>query len=253
VRRALISDIHGNLEALSAVLADIQRRGIDEIYFLGDVVGYGPNPEECTDLTMKNCKLHLLGNHDDALLRKAVGFNPLAKSAIDCTRERMKPDQSSQPQERARWEYLESLQRIHAEAGLTFVHASPRDYIFEYILPSSAHFEREKLKDVFTRFERVCFVGHSHLPGVMTEEPRFYTPRELSGEYRFPDPPQKVVVNIGSVGQPRDRDPRACYLELDDTACRWNRVEYDVQKTVEKVRSSSCLDVRNGLRLIEGR
>ncbi|MFH1422096.1 MAG: metallophosphoesterase family protein [Planctomycetota bacterium] len=252
MRRALISDIHGNLEALETVMADIENRGIEEIYFLGDVVGYGPDPEKCIDIISPKCEIFLLGNHDDALLGKPIGFNPIAKKAIECIRERMAPKETSNTEEKARWEFLKTLQKMQLEENLMFVHASPRDYIFEYILPSHAQHERETLTDIFSRFDHLCFVGHSHLPGIMTEEPKFYTPAELFYEYQF-QKDKKVVVNIGSVGQPRDKDPRSCYLEIDDNGCKWHRLEYNIQKTVDKVKSMSCLDERIGLRLLEGR
>jgi diadenosine tetraphosphatase ApaH/serine/threonine PP2A family protein phosphatase len=250
MKRALISDIHGNLSALEAVFADIDSRGIEEVYFLGDLVGYGPDPKACTDIVSSRASVHLMGNHDHALLTQAIGFNPVAKEAIDCLREEMRPGEGQADKQR-RWDYLGGLAKTHVEGDLMFVHASPRDPIYEYVLATDAVFGREKLQKIFEKMQRFCFVGHTHVPGVMTEEPRWYGVKELDYEWEYV--PGKQIVNLGSVGQPRDRDNRASYLEMDENGCRWHRVEYDIQSVIDKVKSISCLDDRNGLRLLRGR
>ncbi len=252
MKRALISDIHGNLEALTAVFADIDSRGIEEVYFLGDVVGYGPDPEPCIDIVSRRCKLHLLGNHDHALLTVALGFNPVAKQTIDYLRDRLKPaGEGSGPDKKRRWEYLQGLQRRHEEGDFLHVHASPREPIAEYVLDTDATFGQEKLAKIFARMERICFVGHTHVPGVMMEEPRWHGVKKLGYEWEFG--PGKQIINLGSVGQPRDRDPRASYLEMNEHGCRWHRVEYDIEAVVQKVKGIDRLDDRNGLRLLQGR
>lgn len=252
MKRALISDIHGNFEALEAVFADIEERAIEEVYFLGDIVGYGPDPEACVDMVSGRCKVHLMGNHDHALLTEAVGFNPMAKQAIDCLREQMQPDDAEADAEKTRrWEYLAGLARKHEEGEFLFVHASPREPTFEYVLETDATFGQAKLEKIFARMERFAFVGHTHVPGVMTPEPRWHGIKELN--YRWEFAPGKQIINLGSVGQPRDRDPRASYLELDEHGCRWHRVEYDIDAVIEKVKMIDCLDDRNGLRLLKGR
>lgn len=250
MKRALISDIHGNLEALKAVLADIEKRAIGEIYFLGDIVGYGPDPEACIDVVSGRCKVHLMGNHDHALLTKPVGFNPIARQAIECLREQMHPDDADEEKTR-RWDYLSGLELVHEEGEFLCVHASPREPIYEYVLDTDATFGRAKLEKIFARMKHVAFVGHTHVPGVMTEEPRWHGVKELEYEWAFVE--GKQIVNLGSVGQPRDRDPRASYIELNDQGCRWHRVEYDIDAVVEKVKAVGCLDDRNGLRLLRGR
>jgi len=216
MRKALISDIHGNLEALEAVLEDIESRNVDEIYCLGDIVGYGPDPEACIDLVEHTCALKLMGNHDFALLTAAYGFNPIARSAIDYIRERLKPDIYSLPRKKHRWEFIGKLEERRREGEFLFVHASPRDPISEYLIPGDAEIKP---------------VDHT---------------------WTFEEG-KKFIINIGSVGQPRDRDPRACYLLLEDSDCRWRRVEYDFTKTIQKVEQIDHLDNRCGLRLAEGR
>ncbi len=249
---ALISDIHSNLEALTAVLEDIDSRGAAErIYCLGDIVGYGPDPEACIDLVMERCPIHLLGNHDYALLNGAVGFNSIARGAIDWTRERMQPAAKSEPEMVRRWHYLEELEQIRQEGHVLFVHASPRDHINEYVLPTDADYNQEKLADIFDHMDKVCFVGHTHLPGIMTTEPRFLFPEEMDEECSVGD--KKLVVNLGSVGQPRDGDKRASYVEYDGERVFFRRVEYDYDMTVAKVLMQSGLDERCGTRLMVGR
>jgi diadenosine tetraphosphatase ApaH/serine/threonine PP2A family protein phosphatase len=257
MKRALISDIHGNLEALEAVIADIEKRAIEEVYFLGDLVGYGPDSEACVDIVSARCQLHLMGNHDHALLTAAVGFNRIAKKAIDCLREQMRPGEDDGTRKARRWEYLTGLERVHEEvhppgAGkFLYVHASPREPVYEYVLETDAIFGRDKLGKIFARMKRLCFVGHTHVPGVMTDEPRWHGVKELDYQWQFT--PGKQIVNLGSVGQPRDRDPRASYLEVNDDGCRWHRVEYDIEAVIAKVRASDSLDDHNGLRLLRGR
>lgn len=250
MKRALISDIHGNVEALKAVFDDIDSRGIEEVYFLGDLVGYGPDPKACTDMVSSRAAVHLMGNHDHALLTKAVGFNPVARQAIDCLREEMRPA-AGQDDKQRRWDYLAGLAQKHEEGDFMFVHASPRDPVYEYVLETDAVFGRDKLQKIFEKMKRLCFVGHTHVPGVMTDEPRWFGVKELEYEWEFTA--QKQIINLGSVGQPRDRDSRASYLEISESGCKWHRVEYDIQAVVEKVRGISCLDDRNGLRLMQGR
>jgi len=249
--KALISDIHGNLEALTQVMKDIRKQHVSEIYFLGDVVGYGPDPEKCIDIAGRNAKVRLMGNHDFAMLTAPVGFNPIAAGAIACLRARMEPGTYSMPWKRKRWEFLGSLNIAHREKRKLFVHASPRDPIMEYVLPSDPEYNPAKIADVFERVEELCFVGHTHFPGVITPEPKFQTLQEL--DYHFTLNGEKAIINIGSVGQPRDKDPRACYALMGDKEVIWRRVEYDYEKTIAKVKKLTCLDPRVGMRLAEGR
>lgn len=250
---ALISDIHGNLEALGAVLKDIDSRGgTDVIYCLGDIVGYGPDPEACVDLVRERCTMHLMGNHDYALLKGAVGFNPVAKGAIDYHRQRMEPGASSQPRKQERWQFLTGLQPRHEDGEFLFVHASPRDAINEYMLPTDVAYDPDKVNDAFAHMTHICFVGHTHLPGVMTSDLTFFTPEEVNNAYTY-SPDVNVIINLGSVGQPRDSDARASYLEFDENGVRFHRVEYDHELTIRKVKRNAGLDDRCGTRLALGR
>jgi predicted phosphodiesterase len=212
VRRALISDIHGNLEALEVVLDDIKAQGISEIYCLGDIIGYGPNPRECIDRVMESCRITLLGNHDQGAMFDPDGFNIGAERAIFWTREQLESSGDRANNEK-RWEFLAELPRTHRVGSFMFVHGSPRNPLSEYIFPEDIYNHR-KMERLFQLVEHYCFQGHTHVPGVFTEGFQFYAPDEIDNEYTLGD--GKAMINVGSVGQPRDGDPRACYVVLED-------------------------------------
>jgi predicted phosphodiesterase len=212
VRRALISDIHGNLEALEVVLEDIKAQGIEEIFCLGDIIGYGPNPRECIDRVMAHCGVTLLGNHDQGAMFDPDGFNIGAERAIFWTREQLESPNDRANNEK-RWEFLGGLPRSHRLDSFLFVHGSPRNPLSEYIFPEDIYNHR-KMERLFQLVEKYCFQGHTHVPGVFTEGYQFYAPEEIDNEYTLGE--GKVMINVGSVGQPRDGDPRACYVILED-------------------------------------
>ena len=249
MKRALISDIHSNLEALGAVLADIQSQDITEIYCLGDLVGYGPNPRECIDLVMK-CQVCLLGNHDQGALFDPEGFNSGAERAIFWTRGQLENGGGSASDRHRRWDFLGELPRVFQDDKLLFVHGSPRNPLNEYVFPEDIY-NRRKLEKIFALVERYAFQGHTHVPGVFTETFQFFSPEELDGQYRLGE--QRVMINVGSVGQPRDGNPRACYVVLEDGTVRFRRVEYPVDKTIAKIYDVPELDNFLGDRLRDGR
>jgi len=249
VKRALISDIHSNLEALQAVLADIQGQGITEVYCLGDVVGYGPNPRECIDLVM-NCQVCLLGNHDQGALFDPEGFNTGAERAIFWTREQLENSGAGAGDRVRRWDFLGERPRNHQDAAFLFVHGSARNPLNEYVFPEDIY-NRRKLEKIFALIHQYAFQGHTHVPGVFTEGFTFQSPEELNYEYRLTN--EKAMVNVGSVGQPRDGNPRACYVVLEDEVVRFRRVEYPLEKTIEKIYAVPELDNFLGDRLRDGR
>jgi diadenosine tetraphosphatase ApaH/serine/threonine PP2A family protein phosphatase len=244
--KALISDIHSNLEGLQAVLDDARSQGVEEIYCLGDVIGYGPNPRECIDLVM-DCRICLLGNHDQGALFDPEGFNTGAERAIFWTRDQL---ESPGADNMRRCEFLGERPRFHREDPFLFVHGSPRNPLNEYVFPEDIYNQR-KMEKIFSLVDRYCFQGHTHVPGVFTESLSFHMPDQIGYQYHLGD--EKVMINIGSVGQPRDGDPRACYVLLDDHEVRYRRVEYDVNTTVEKIYAIPELDNFLGDRLREGR
>ena len=246
-KRAIISDIHGNFEALSAVLADIEAQGITEIFCLGDVIGYGPNPRECID-ACKSFRLTLLGNHDNGALFDPEGFSSGAERAIFWTRAHLEDKTKDGAPER--WDFLASLPRTYRDGDIMFVHGSPRSPLNEYVFPEDIYNQR-KIERIFGFIQKYCFQGHTHVPGVFTENFRFYSPSEVSNTYSLGD--QKLMINVGSVGQPRDSDPRSSYVVLEDNEIEFRRVEYDPNETRLKILAISELDDFLGDRLLEGR
>ncbi len=228
MRIAIISDIHANLEALEAALADIETQHIDEVLCLGDVVGYGVNPNECLDLVRRKCPIVLLGNHDAA----AVGmlsthhFNIHAKIAIEWTNEALTAEAKA---------YLQSLPLRKVQHGHTFVHATPYEPNMWYYITSL-----EEAAFNFQFFETpVCFIGHTHIPImiVLDKEKELYVhqdPQLPMGE----KPECRFLVNVGSVGQPRDRNPNGCYgiIDTESRMFEHRRIVYDVAKVQEKMR-----------------
>jgi predicted phosphodiesterase len=247
MRRALISDIHGNLEALEVVLADIKEQRISETFCLGDIVGYGPNARECVDRVMETCNVTLRGNHEHSLLldREAL------ESAQAWTRTELDSPADQIFKER-RWDFLRGLPRSCRLGSYLFVHGSPRNPLSEYIFPEDIY-NRRKMERLFQLVERYSFQGHTHIPGVFTDDFRFFTPDEIACEYNLGE--GKLMINVGSVGQPRDGDDRACYVILEDGLAEdraidepdrpvpidsakitYRRVPYDFERTIKKIR-----------------
>jgi len=226
-RLAILSDIHGNLEALKEVLRDIEDQQVDDIYCLGDVIGYGPNPRECIELCM-NFKLTLLGNHDNGALFDPDGFSKGAESAVFWTRQQIEHEHTDAA--RARWDFIARLPRTHREGNTMFVHGSPRSPLNEYVFPEDIYNQR-KIERIFG------FI--------------FYLPAEIGNRYKVGD--QKLMINVGSVGQPRDGDPRSSYVIFDGEEIEFRRVEYDAQQPRQKILAIAELDDFLGDRLLEGR
>jgi diadenosine tetraphosphatase ApaH/serine/threonine PP2A family protein phosphatase len=228
MKTALISDVHANLEALEAVLKVVDERGADRILCLGDAVGYGGSPNECLNLIRKRCQLVLLGNHDSASSGgpEISRFNPNAKAAALWTSKVLTPQNR---------DYLRALTLSQRREPYLFVHASPaapRDW--EYIFD---RFDAEPQFQFFT--EHACFIGHTHQPAIFE--------RSTSGAVSLPptslrlDPKCRYIVNVGSVGQPRDRDPRACFVILTEPegSIEFVRVPYDIEASQEKIRAAN--------------
>lgn len=244
---AIISDIHGNLEALDAVLADIRGQGLSRIFCLGDIIGYGPNPRECIDACLE-FELCLLGNHDNGALFDPDGFSSNAERAIFWTRRQL--EDKSVPGAQGRWDFLARMPRTYRKDNLMMVHGSPRSPLSEYVFPEDVYNQR-KIERIFGFIQRHCFQGHTHVPGVFTENCRFYSPKEISNNYELTD--QKVMINVGSVGQPRDNDPRSCYVVLSGNSVEYRRVEYPATVTRDKILAIPELDDFLGHRLLDGK
>jgi len=224
VRYAVLSDIHGNLEALRAVLADAADR-VDDVLCLGDVVGYGADPGACVDLVGARARAVVAGNHEHAVTGRLDlnWFNRYARAAAEWTRERLDADCTS---------YLDALPLTTVVEDATLVHASPRQpQDWEYLVSADDGLA------AFAAFEtRLCFVGHSHVPAFWSlgSSGPDYDRGDVSVTL---DAGRRYIVNVGSVGQPRDRDPRAAYAVWDVDARRIDvrRVPYDVATARAKI------------------
>ena len=225
--RALIAaDIHSNLEAFQSVLDDAEENGgFDQVWSLGDLVGYGPDPGECIDLIRRHDSRTVAGNHDLASVGKLSleAFNAYAASANKWTTTQLTEEQA---------EFLRQLPLKLELDDFTMVHGSPRDPVWEYVVSPAA------ASASFLHFDTLyCLVGHSHIPflcrpeedGAVFVEFPLDTPVTLDSE--------RMIINPGGVGQPRDGDPRASYaiFDSDRGVVFHHRVEYDISKTQEKM------------------
>ena len=231
---AFVSDIHGNLAALKAVLADIDQHAPDAIVSLGDTVGYGPQPRECLRMVRERCDLVLMGNHEDAVLKGAEHFTPLARIAIDWTAQQLREPELL--------EYIASLRPASRQPYGLLVHGSIRDPLFDYVREADSpwifHQLVQTLRNEFTEFN-LCFVGHNHRAFLGTEVGYIFPhDDEPSPQTRFQLEGQKAYVSVGSVGQPRDGDPRSSWLLFDGTSAEYHRVDYERERTVHLIRQA---------------
>ena len=248
MRRAVISDIHGNLEALETVLEDIREQDCDQIICLGDIIGYGPAPKECVDLA-KTFDACILGNHDLAALFDPEGFSNAAEQAIVWTRKQMESGDTKEACYE-RLSFLANMPRTRREGNLMFVHGSVRNPINEYVFPEDIYNKR-KMEKLFSMVQKVCFQGHTHVPGVFTSEMAFLRPEDI--DFRYQISSEKAMINVGSVGQPRDGDWRSCYVIIEEPWVYFRRVEYNVDVTAKLIHDIPDLDPFLGDRLREGR
>jgi diadenosine tetraphosphatase ApaH/serine/threonine PP2A family protein phosphatase len=234
MRTLVISDIHANLVALEAALADAEGR-YDRVWFLGDLVGYGPDPNECVERLRELAPSPALsGNHDWAVLGKldTEEFNSDARKAVRWTRHTLTEENRA---------YLGTLPPLHIESTFTLAHASPRHPVWEYILDLQTALEN------FDHFDTPrCLVGHSHIPALFTLDERAAELNlYLVDHGEIIDLSQgRLILNPGSIGQPRDGDPRAAYALLDDEAMTWElrRVAYDIAETQRRMRERRLPD-----------
>ena len=234
MRVLILSDIHANLEALTSVLEDAESQGgVDEIWCLGDTVGYGPDPVACLDALQSRPNFTVAGNHDLAAIGRVDVdlFNNSARLAAQWSARNI-----GGPEKR----FLSSLPFSIKRLGFTMVHGTIRDPVMEYLI------DVESAMDTFRRMETpFCVVGHSHIPFLCrlestdngNVEPRF---AQLPESEIVPLGSGPVIINSGSVGQPRDSDPRASYAVYDSDAMtvQWHRVTYDIPRTQEKIRNA---------------
>jgi predicted phosphodiesterase len=250
-KTAIVSDIHGNLAALEAVMEDIDQCSVDRIVCLGDVIGYGPNPCECLDRAMEFA-FCVLGNHDSSALFDPEGFNVAAEQAIFWTRAQIECGVDGPDASRRRMQFICGLPRTVEEGSVLFVHGSPRGPTNEYVFPEDTQ-NVKKMDKLFSLVSHLCFQGHTHVPGVFTSDLRFVRPIDAASGYDARDRGERLMINVGSVGQPRDGDPRSCYVIFDQETIEVRRVLYDVERTVQAIEAAPELDNFLGYRLREGR
>lgn len=250
-RTAILSDIHGNLTALESVLQDVATQDVDRVVCLGDVVGYGPEPCACLDHVM-HFAFCVLGNHDSSALFDPEGFNAAAEQAIFWTRSRLEHAPDGPDSGRKRMEFLCNLPRTVREDDILYVHGSPRSPTNEYVFPEDTQ-NGKKMEKLFSMVPHLCFQGHTHVPGVFTSDMRFIRPDDIGDGYGISDTSQRLMINVGSVGQPRDGDPRSCYVIHDPDTIQFRRVEYDIERTVKLIEAEADLDNFLGYRLRDGR
>jgi diadenosine tetraphosphatase ApaH/serine/threonine PP2A family protein phosphatase len=228
VRVAVISDVHANLYALEAVLAEIDRTPPEQIWCLGDTVGYGPHPNECCAVVQERSDLVLAGNHDLIALGSpeidVEDFNPEAGAASLWTREQLSDESRA---------FLESLEPTAEVEGAQLFHGSPRDPIWEYVLD-----EFTALYSLALTTAPLVLVGHSHIGIALLLRREGLDGGHAQDGYEARLDEGRWLINPGSVGQPRDGDPRAAYLELalDERRARFRRVAYPVDRTQEEIR-----------------
>ena len=227
MRFAVFSDIHSNWEALEQALAYLQKHRVDEIWVLGDSVGYGASPNECLGWVMGNARVALMGNHELAVVDPALRecFNPEARAAIEWTAEVLEEKYKKK---------IPELRYLHLTSSATMAHGSPdRPEEFRYL------FSAKDARPAFHAFETaLCFVGHTHVPSLFLESAgtaRYLPP----GHYEL-ERNERYILNPGSLGQPRDRDPRLSFGIFDDPKWTFDlvRLEYDNQKAADKIRKA---------------
>jgi predicted phosphodiesterase len=223
MRCAIIADIHANLAALTAVLLDVkQRGGVEEIWCLGDIVGYGPDPHDCIELLRQTNHICVAGNHDLAAVGQidTAEFNPDAVAATEWTTEQLNSRDVS---------YIRNLPRVINKDDFTLVHGSPREPIWEYVLSISG--ARENFAYFKTKF---CLLAHTHVPAAFSyDEGGACSFRQFVPEKELVPEKERLIINPGAVGQPRDGDPRASYAIYDSDKNKFwlYRVPYDITAT----------------------
>jgi diadenosine tetraphosphatase ApaH/serine/threonine PP2A family protein phosphatase len=232
VRVAVVSDIHGNLHALEAVLAEIGRESPDEVWCLGDVVGYGPRPNECCALVRERADLVLCGNHDLAV----IGALDLEEFSGDAARAARWTRDVLEDENR---EWLATLQPTGKRDGAELFHASPRDPVWDYVLSEQVALQSLRLTEA-----PIVLVGHSHVALALSTSGADIAGGLAPGGTEVDVGGRRWLFNPGSVGQPRDGDPQAAWLLVDFPGNRagFRRVAYDVEATQAEIRTAGLPD-----------
>ena len=266
-KTAIISDLHSNVPAVETALRDALERGVERFVCLGDVIGYGAEPRPCLELVMRICGeeakhpfedtplqpgLCLLGNHEQALLETPVDFNPKARQAIEWTREEI--GNCDREDKLRYWDFLGELEPTRCDEVAQYAHGSPRRPVHEYMIPRDS-INTEKMRANFDAMQRdLCFVGHSHIPAIYYDDGRLFRPSGTEGPYELAtETSSKAIINVGSVGQPRDGDTRLSYVIFDGRCITFVRLEYSHEDAAERIRAVNELPDYLADRLAVGR
>ncbi|HIH42714.1 TPA: metallophosphoesterase family protein [Candidatus Woesearchaeota archaeon] len=242
MRTAIISDIHGNIFAADAVLADIRDQSIDRIFCLGDTVGYLPFPRECLDFVIRNCKIVLRGNHEDWIIRNELdNFSDVAYDSAIFTRKELEPHDDLSV-ERRRWQFMHTLPYSYTEDEALYVHASPRPNLLvsEYLAADDGEQELSSgspidlaLMLLGKKGIKFCFHGHTHVAGIMYHDKKkdkliFLPEKNVILPIRLGEH-APYLIDVGSVGMPRDFNPAACYVifDSDKQKIEFRRIAYN--------------------------
>lgn len=225
MRIGIFSDIHGNLEALEVVLESIEKENIDRLICLGDLVGYGPDPNLCVKMSIQAADITIAGNHDYAAINRITteNFNEYAREAIDWTKTVLNPESI---------EALHQLPLIVSENNMTAVHGtleSPSDW--NYIMTIE-----DAYRNLMAMTTKICFIGHSHIPVNFIRDKNLDITLEKSNNIPI-HKESMYLINVGSVGQPRDGDPRASYgiLDMEKNEFHLKRIPYQIEKVQKKM------------------
>ncbi|MFC2092145.1 metallophosphoesterase family protein, partial [Elusimicrobiota bacterium] len=227
----VISDIHGNYDALSVALKFLENKKVDAIINCGDIVGYGPDPNKCIEAVRKQKNLYsVMGNHDWAVINNedSKWFNPIAKKAIEWSRETILS---------RNYDYLSEFVTTKSIGNFMFLHGSPRNPLNEYLLDIS-----EVLPNFMVMFHKICFIGHTHTPACYkcNIDNKVEKVHLKDGEQILLEPGSRYIFNVGSVGQPRDEDSRmsVCIYNNNDISVSYRRLEYNIPKVQEKINAA---------------
>jgi predicted phosphodiesterase len=249
---AILADIHANLEALTVVMDYLSTKGIRRIICLGDVIGYGPNPRECLKQLFVS-EVAIMGNHEEAVMYYGEDFNPKARAALEWTKDQLNSPDHDRTENYDMWNFLGTMQQVVEDGDVMYTHGSPRVPTREYVVPADAG-NAEKMQGIFALIKRVCFIGHSHVPHIYTSDNKHISPEKVNHAIdlrKLGD--RKVLINVGSVGQPRDGDPRLSFVTFDGHIVRFVRLDYDFGVTAGKIYDIPVLPRFLGDRLLVGR
>lgn len=225
-RIAVLSDVNGNLEALEAVLQDVARVGVSAIVFLGDAIGYGADSLACLAKLRNATDIYLRGRLETRVISAGIDSD-IADNPVfaTCSPREIAPHVA----------WLSHLPTIVTAHGATFVHGDPRGPSHECLLCENIRYGITSVEVIYSQFETVLMIGDNHQAWVYGSECGLHIPRLGTEKYLFGQ--EKSIVSVGSVGLPRDGDPRACYVVADATGVEWRRVDYDLDTAVAKIRS----------------